>query len=135
MAILIKNILKVIFIGSVICASGFSYADTSSRGCELKIQNIKKQIEYAKSHDNSYKVAGLERALENTEKYCTDDSLRKDLNSDIAKKQRKVEERTEDLKKAQLKGDAKKVANKQKKLDKAQEELKQAQDSLNTYFK
>ena len=135
MTILAKNVFKFIFVGSILCATTFTYAETANNGCALKVQNIQKEIDYAKSYGNTHKVAGLETALANTKKYCTDTSLRKDLSSDIAKKQRKVDERIKDLKEAQLKGDADKIAKKQKKLTKAEEELKKAQDDLNTYFK
>lgn len=135
MTTLAKNVFKMILVGSALCASTFTYAESANKGCALKVQNIQTQIDYAKKYGNTHKVAGLERALANTKQYCNDSSLRKDLNSDIAKKQRKVNERLEELKEAQVKGDADKVAKKQKKLAKAQDELKKAQDDLNTYFK
>lgn len=135
MAILAKKIFMVAIVGSVFCFSALTYAETAATGCALKAQNIQKEIDYAKSYGNSHKLAGLETALANTKQHCTDVSLREELNSDIEKKQHKVNERMDELKEAQAKGDADKVAKKQKKLAKAQDELKKAQDDLNTYFK
>lgn len=105
------------------------YADELKKGCDIKVIRLQKQIDYAKAHGNTYKVAGLEKALENVKKNCTEKDLTQDINRKILEKEQKVADRESDLKKAQAKGDANKILKQQKKLIEAQQELKEAQQS------
>lgn len=40
--------------------------------CAKKIDQIKRQLGYAKARDNTYRIAGLEKALSETQANCTD---------------------------------------------------------------
>lgn len=53
-------------------------AGNKQNGCEIKKQKIETQIKYAKKHGNTYRVAGLQRALDNVNTYCTPTSLYRD---------------------------------------------------------
>ncbi|WP_058910303.1 DUF1090 domain-containing protein [Entomohabitans teleogrylli] len=98
-------------------------------GCEIKKSNILRQIEYAKQYGNYHRVAGLNRALANVERYChgaplstrNDDAWEK-----IRDKEKKVSERRQELEQAKLKGDTEKISKKALRLIDAQEELNQA---------
>jgi hypothetical protein len=99
----------------------------NSGGCAQKAQAIQAQIDYAKQHGNSHRVEGLEKALNEVQKHCTDASLAADRQQKIADKQDKVVQRQQELQEAQQTGKSDKVAKKQQKLAEAQAELKAAQ--------
>jgi len=99
-------------------------------GCEAKRQNIERQLSYARMHNNSYRVAGLERALSKVNTYCTDEGLRADRKYYVIKKERKVEERRYELAEAQATGRTDKIIKKQRKLEVAQAELNEARRML-----
>ncbi|WP_392433255.1 DUF1090 domain-containing protein [Yersinia sp. HM-2024] len=94
--------------------------------CDIKANEIQQQIDYAKKHGNTHRVAGLETALNQVKNNCTVESLEADRQSKIKEKQHKVAERQEELKEAQETGNAEKITKKQKKLTEAQAELEQA---------
>lgn len=117
------------------CISSMAYADSFQGGCDTKAAKIQQEIDYAKVHGNTHRVAGLETALAEVKEHCTDEGLAKELNKGIAEKQQKVAEREADLKEAQAKGDPKKIAKQQKKLAEAKQELQDAQQKLASYSK
>lgn len=102
----------------------------SSAGCEAKRQNIERQLDYARIHNNSYRVAGLERALSRVNNYCTDEGLRSERKHYVLRKERKVEERRYELAEAQAIGRTDKISQKQRKLENAQAELDEARAML-----
>lgn len=114
-----------------------SSANTASNktGCALKIEQIERQVGYAKAQGNSHRQAGLEKALARVKERCTDDYLRQELDTKVTKKQYKVAERQAELTAAQNKGDTKKIAKQQQKLVEAQQELATAEQELKSYFK
>lgn len=105
-------------------------AGSGLTGCAAKKANIERQLDYAKSHGNSYRVAGLEKALAETSAHCTDASLRADRESDVRKKEQKVAERQQELNEAKASGRSDKIAKKQAKLEDAKEELAEAKAEL-----
>lgn len=109
-------------------------AASTQNGCDIKKQNIEKQIEYAKAHGNTHQIRGLERALDNVNTYCTPESLYADSQKDVAEKSEKVNEREAELLEEKQKGnDSSKIKKRERKLAEAQEELKNAQAELQTY--
>lgn len=100
---------------------------TATNGCEIKAKNIEQQIDYAKQHGNTHRVAGLETALKEVKTHCTEDALQAEQAQKVSQKQQKVAERQQELKDAQQTGDVEKIAKKQNKLAEAQHELKQLQ--------
>lgn len=53
---------------SMLSVQAFAYDEKT---CQIKKQKIQEQLVYAKKHNNSYRVRGLERALANVERKCT----------------------------------------------------------------
>lgn len=100
-----------------------AYAAPQPETCATKQQAIKQQLEVAHQHNNKDQIAGLQKALAESQAHCTEANLHADKQQKIAEKQEKVNERTRELKKAQAKGDKSKIAKQQKKLDEALHEL------------
>lgn len=100
-------------------------------GCEIKKQKIETQIEYAKKQGETYRVAGLQKALDNVNTYCTPESLYRDSQKDVAEKMEKVQEREAELSEEKQQGsDNSKISKRERKLAEAQVELKAAQAEL-----
>lgn len=99
-------------------------------GCAAKKQEVENQITYAREHNNTHRIAGLQKALRELEAHCDDPQLLKQRQLKITEKENKVAERQAELKRAHETGDLKKMAQKQKKLDRAREELQDAQNML-----
>lgn len=100
-------------------------------GCAGKRQSIERQIADARSQGNTHRQAGLEKALAEVTANCTDESLRQEREAEVREAREEVRERENDLKEAQAKGDAEKIATRQAKLAEAREELNQAEAELN----
>lgn len=99
-------------------------------GCEYKRQQVKRQIDYARTHNNTHRVAGLQEALREINENCTDNGLLEKKKNRVAEKQRKVTERLQELEQASETGERKKIAKKQKRLDEALAELDEARSEL-----
>ena len=99
---------------SLFALSAGSYATTL---CQEKEQNILKEISYAEKHQNQNRIDGLNKALSEVRANCSDSQLRADHQKKIAKQKDEVAE-------AKQKGDADKIAKRERKLAEAQEELK-----------
>jgi hypothetical protein len=106
------------------------FAAQASPACAAKRTSIETQISEANAHGQRYKLAGLQRALRANQAGCTDASLAKERDVDIAKASKNVSQREAELGAAQRKGDAKKVAKQQQKLDEARSELSEASKPL-----
>lgn len=96
-------------------------------GCIAKKQEVENQITYAREHNNTHQIAGLQKALREIEEHCTDPQLLRQRQLKIAEKEQKVAERQAELEQAKETGNPQKIAQKQKKLDHAREELQDAQ--------
>ncbi|WP_326469266.1 DUF1090 domain-containing protein [Enterobacter wuhouensis] len=107
------------------------YAEKITTGCEAKRQNIERQLDYAQTYGNTHRVAGLQTALSKNSAYCTDAGLRAKQESDVRKKERKIEKRRQELAEARANGREDKIRNKERKLKKAQDELAEAKSIVN----
>lgn len=105
-------------------------ASQAATGCEAKRLNIEQQIDYARTYGNSHRVSGLEKALSELNANCTDEGLRAERESDVRKKERKVEKRRQELAEAQADGRQDKISKKQQRLEEAQDELNEARTML-----
>ena len=105
--------------------------ESNLKGCAAKRQELNQQIQQAHAAGNSKEEAGLRKALKENQSHCTDASLMKERQDKVAKAQREVTEREADLKKAEAKGDEKKIDKRKDKLADAQKELADAQAELN----
>ncbi len=110
--------------------SAAAFAAQTKNGCEIKKQKIQTQIDYAKKHNNPYRVAGLEEALANVETYCTPESLYRDSQKKVTEKENDLKERELDLQEAKNKGDTDKIRKRERKLREAQDELAEAKEEL-----
>lgn len=117
--------LSAVFILPVLAFSSAAFAAPET--CAVKIQQIKTQLEFAHQHNNKGQIDGLQKALTETQQHCTDSGLAEKKQRHIAQKQKKVEEREQDLKEALASGRQDKIEKKQARLDSARKELQQAQ--------
>ena len=109
-------------------AYAYDHAECSAqRGCAAKICHLERELSYARAHNNSHRVAGLQRALAETKAHCTDSRLE----ADVRDKQAKVAEREDELKAARAKGKEEKILKAQRKLDEARAEYDAALADLN----
>ena len=96
---------RIAFAITLFTLSAGSYANTL---CQEKEQDIQKEISYAEKHNNQNRINGLNKALSELRANCTDSKLRADHQKKIAKQ----------------KGDADKIAKRERKLAEAQDDLK-----------
>lgn len=116
---------KFILAASLLTLTTFAQAESL---CQQKEQAIQREIDFARKHDNTHKVSGLERALTEVREHCTDERLKQEHQEKIQKHQQKVTERERELQQERDKGDdSKKIAKREKKLADAQRELKEVQ--------
>ncbi|WP_421512362.1 DUF1090 domain-containing protein [Enterobacter sp. JS8-1] len=105
-------------------------AESALMGCAAKRDNIEQQIRYAETHGNDYRVEGLKKAHAEVVASCSDESLKKEREADVLKKQQKLIEREQELEEANASGRTDKIAKKQAKLEEARAELKEAEAEL-----
>lgn len=99
-------------------------------GCAAKQQDIRQQIDQARTAGNQKRLAGLQKALDESTAHCTDASLHKERENKVLKARQEVAQRQADLDKAMKKGDADKINTRKDKLAQARKELQQATDEL-----
>ena len=119
----------VILTSLIALYSAPSFAAAPSAACEAKRASIEAQIVEAKARGQKQEVAGLEKALRENTAHCSDASLVKARESKILSAQQTVAEREKDLREAEQKGDAKKIAKRKAKLDEARQALSEAEKS------
>lgn len=120
---------------------GASSAFADNLDCAAKIRAIETQIDYAKQHGNTNRIAGLQDALANTKANCSNPGLigradRKigDARQDVEKAQSEVREAEDKLREARSAGKTKKIqkaernlADKQRRLREKTEDLRSAE--------
>lgn len=99
-------------------------------GCAAKQNAIQRQLEEAKTHGNSNRVAGLQTALEKVKTCCTDAGLTQERKQRVLEAEQDVSQREKDLRKAMGKGDAQKIEKRKTRLAEARAELEQAKREL-----
>lgn len=93
---MIKNIATPTILMTIFLLSTTVQA-TEITGCAVKKQEIKTQISYAKEYNNTYQLKGLQKALAEVNDNCTDESLKAEQLKKVANKEKKVEERKQEL--------------------------------------
>lgn len=92
--------------------------------CVDKKHQIEQELDYAKQHQQTHRVNGLEQALANLNANCSDDRLKKEHQDKIDEKQHKLNKANTELQKAiDDKKSASKIQDKKNKVNKAQSEL------------
>ncbi|MGC0915012.1 DUF1090 domain-containing protein [Pantoea agglomerans] len=108
-----------------------AHAASDLTGCAAKKQEIETQLSFARQHNNTHQVAGLEKALSEVNQNCTESSLLKQGQEKVAEKKLKVQEREQELAKAKAEGrSASKIQKREDKLADARQELKEAEQAL-----
>ncbi len=108
-----------------------AHADSALTGCAAKKQEIETQLSFARQHNNSHQIAGLEKARREVEEHCTESGLLKQRQEKVAEKRSKVQEREQEL--AQAKAEersASKIRKREEKLAEARQDLKEAEQAL-----
>ena len=99
-------------------------------GCRLKEQKLEQRLATARAYNNPGQIAGLEKALEEVRRNCTDSGLWAKGDKKVQEKARKVKEREMELEEARAKGNQGKIAKREQKLREARLELAKAQAEL-----
>lgn len=128
---IIKGIaISFLFAGSTVVLAKDDCADLT--GCAKKACEVNHQLLTAKRQGNSHQVAGLNKALNNINAYCTHDGLKAELQQKIDDTNSEIEEYKTDLKKAKRQGKHDKAEKYQQKLNDKTKQLKQLIDELNS---
>lgn len=121
--------MKSVIFSFVILSTPMLFAQTASsviNPCDVKKADIAAQIEKAKAANNKDQVAGLEKALSEVNAHCTPESVAKDKQDKLNKLRQKIDERMDDLKKAEASGKPKKIEKAKKKLQEAEKNYQDA---------
>lgn len=102
----------------------------NSPRCEKKINNIQKQLEIAKSMNNSGRVNGLEISLSKVQTHCSDDDLIQDIKDKIKDTKEDLAEHTQDYQEAQRDKRTDKMQKYQSKIDEDNAEIKKLLQEL-----
>ncbi|OWS76941.1 hypothetical protein CBW22_04555 [Pantoea sp. VS1] len=123
-----KNLMKQqLLLGAILFSLSGSLLAAESL-CQQKQQDIQREIEMAKQHDNQRRVTGLERALTEVRANCTDEKLKSAHAERIEAQQHKVAERERELQQERQEGkDQEKIGKRERKLEEARQELKKLQ--------
>jgi len=123
-----KNLMKQqLLLGAILFSFSGSLLAAESL-CQQKQQDIQREIEMAKQHDNQRRVTGLERALTEVRANCTDEKLKSAHAERIEAQQHKVAERERELQQDRQEGkDQEKIGKRERKLEEARQELKKLQ--------
>ncbi len=137
---MIKNML--ICGVSLLLISGGANAGNAYYGCQKKLFNLEKQLDYAYAYHNVYRARGLERAIARVKAYChtgnrpsydgytgaTYDGYTGATNlhryKDGYSLRKKIAKAELELKEAEMKGDPLKIAKRKGKVELLKEELR-----------
>lgn len=116
---------KAIVLMSVMLMPALGLA--APKTCVEKQAAIEQDISYAKEHQQTERVSGLETALKNLKDHCSDAQLKKEYDKKVEKKQTKLEKATRELDAAVKAGKSdKKIQSRKDKVEKAKAELEKA---------
>ena len=127
---LVSSVVMLAVLGMSTFAVQAAQPTPGLTGCAAKRSAIENQLQYAKAHNNSGEIRGLEKALQETTEHCTDAGLKEEREQKVRKAEEEVSEREADLKKAQAKGDTGKIAKREQKLAESKAELDAAKAEL-----
>ncbi|WP_083953395.1 DUF1090 domain-containing protein [Thauera butanivorans] len=97
-------------------------AHADNPACQQKATEIEQQIEYAKSHGNTHRLQGLERALANVKAHCTDQALIRDKKDEIREQEEEIREILEEIREKQSEGRYDKLVKLERKLERERAE-------------
>jgi chromosome segregation ATPase len=128
---------KLVTVLAVVASVGMFSTAQAAETCAAKSSALEKEIKIAQQYGNSYKVAGLKKALAEVKAHCTNASVLADAQKDVAKLEKKLAEKRDDvaevqadLSEAKAKRDSKKIAKYQRKLAEKQADVREIQQEL-----
>ncbi|SEF23070.1 DUF1090 domain-containing protein [Variovorax sp. NFACC27] len=121
------KLLPILLAASAALASTWTAAQPAPAPttCEAKREAIGRDIEEAKARGQKQRLRGLEKALAEVRRNCTEAKLAAEHQRRIRDQEREVAKRERDLRDARRNGGADKVARREDKLREAQAELQQ----------
>ncbi|OTQ32103.1 hypothetical protein B6D19_06665 [Gilliamella apicola] len=109
--------------------------------CDAKKQAIETKIEQAKKANNTFKVTGLEKALQQVDTNCSDETLEQKYKKLVDEKSKNVSDKTKELAEKTKEYEKDGVDAKQDKIDAlksklhdAEKELSEAKNNLADYY-
>jgi len=104
-------------------------------GCECREQALINKLEQARQHNDSDRIRGLEEALGQVRRWCTDDSLRAKAEMKVMENREKVMERPAELDDVRRNGSVRKLKKLERKLKEAEQEWELAVEERNHLFR
>ena len=130
MSTLIKGNLGLLILLTLFSNVSNAGSLNSEYGCNAKKRNLEQQIRYAKAYGNSRRAEGLESALREVNRHCSDASLLQNRQDKVHDKELKVARREIELNYANEIGIPDKIPQKKVKLEEAKKELSEAKAAL-----
>jgi hypothetical protein len=127
---IVSSVVMLAVLGLSASAAQAAQPTPGLTGCAAKRSAIENQLQYARAHNNSGEIRGLEKALQENTEHCTDAGLKEEREQKVREAEAEVQEREADLKQAQAKGEASKIAKREKKLAESKAELEDAKAEL-----
>ena len=119
-----KTLITIAIAGLV---SSTAFADSDNQTCRQKLTQIDQQLSYAHQYNNTNQIQGLETARAQVSAHCSDSQLEGRRQDNIGKLEEKLQNREDDLQKAQQEGARQsKIADRQRKVDEAHADLERA---------
>jgi Protein of unknown function (DUF1090) len=102
----------------------YAQASTTTDACDARRQDIERQMAIAQANSNYDQVSGLQTALNQLNTNCTPDAIAQKHADEVAKYQRKLNDRLAELKiSVDYHSNAEAIAKHQRKVDEARAEL------------
>lgn len=98
-------------------------AASAAETCADKRAAIEKELSYARQHNNTGKIAGLQKALTEVNAHCTRSSVRNDAIEQVNKAQKKLTKQQDELQKAERELSDAMARGKQDKISKYQDKV------------
>ena len=109
--------------------------------CDAKKQAIETKIEQAKKANNTFKVTGLEKALQQVDTNCSDETLEQkykklvdEKSKNVSDKTKELAEKTKEYEKDGVDANQDKIDALKSKLHGAEKELSEAKNNLADYY-
>lgn len=143
-AIRLLSKLSIITLVTVFSVNSYATNNDEHQGlnCDGKKQAIQTKIDQAKNANNANEVAGLEKALQEVNTNCKDETLEEkykrlvvEKTKDVTDKTKELAEKTKEYAKDKLNANQDKIDALKAKLNDAEKELSDAKDKLADYYK
>ncbi|ARU95334.1 DUF1090 domain-containing protein [Tatumella citrea] len=113
-------------------------AASAAETCADKRAAIENQMSYARQHNNSFQLSGLQKALDEVNAHCTPESVRHDARKDIKQAEKKLADKKQDLREAEddlnqaiARGNSSKIKKYQEKVAEKKQDIEKLNRQLN----